>query len=319
MGMCATACTGGEFHVLGRLRATSTTTACGSNGCCIPSPCMAKSCSSTDICTVADASGAATCTDPCSMVTLPCPRTSACRAPAWASTACTQGSCPTGQVCTGSPAQCQPDPCAGVSCPSDQYCNAGACVTVCPACAAGEMCTAGKCVADPCMGGCVAAGETCIVVSGTPMCAQNLCATTTCQSGQACCGGTCLADPCAALSCPSGTTCGLDSMCNAACGHFDGGTDRVVAAGSNFGCSVAGVGGDSRARRARGGSSRSSMVALVGRRHRHAWLGRPRARRSRCGQRRMSRRIRTASTASEHRDLRTARRRSGRRQRRGRS
>ena len=122
--------------------------------------------------------------------------------------ACDQVTCGAGEVCVGSLGECRPDncltfpdrcsatqqcvggtcvddPCAGVTCGGNQYCQGGQCVGSCTgvSCGAGERCDRGMCEPDPC---------------GGP-----------CQSGQVCneTSHTCVNDPCLGRNCPAGEAC----------------------------------------------------------------------------------------------------------------
>jgi hypothetical protein len=113
--------------------------------------------------------------------------------------------CPAGQYCKQN--QCQPDPCAGVTCIPGQACSAeGSCVPICSiTCPAGSSCDRGRCIADPCSGSCTV-GQKCDTASGrcTP---DTMCQNIICHTSQGCFGGQCLDDPCQRITCPMDTRC----------------------------------------------------------------------------------------------------------------
>jgi Notch 1 len=139
---------------------------------------------------------------------------------------CSLVSCPSGTVCVGSTGQCAPDdcrtfpercqadqlcvagvcesnPCAGVTCDSNKYCQAGVCVGSCADvdCPAGQTCALGACVANPCSPTCFP-GQVCQASSGA--CVADPCIGRNCPQGQACDSqtGQCGADPCLGVTCP---------------------------------------------------------------------------------------------------------------------
>ena len=63
---------------------------------------------------------------------------------------------------------CVDDPCAGVTCGGNQYCQGGQCVGSCTgvSCGAGERCDRGMCEPDPCGGPCQS-GQVCNETSHT--------------------------------------------------------------------------------------------------------------------------------------------------------
>lgn len=106
---------------------------------------------------------------------------------------------------------CSPNPCAGVTCPSNQYCytdgtQKGFCIDSCAKpCGPGTRCRGGACVAAPCGGPC-APGKYCDSVSGTCK-TDSKCSGIKCPGTSQCVSGSCIDDPCLFVSCPSGTTC----------------------------------------------------------------------------------------------------------------
>lgn len=120
---------------------------------------------------------------------------------------CYSVACPSSQICVS--AQCQKNPCSGVSCPAGTYCytngtSAGACVSPCrDACGSGQRCIRGVCQASTCADSC-AKGEVCDAGSCR---ADAACAGVSCKSGQGCVGGSCVDDPCAYLTCPRNFAC----------------------------------------------------------------------------------------------------------------
>lgn len=120
---------------------------------------------------------------------------------------CYSVACPSSQICVS--AQCQNNPCSGVSCPAGTYCytngtSAGACVSPCrDACGSGQRCIRGVCQASTCADSC-AKGEVCDAGSCR---ADAACAGVSCKSGQGCVGGSCVDDPCAYLTCPRNFAC----------------------------------------------------------------------------------------------------------------
>lgn len=137
---------------------------------------------------------------------------------------CYGTACPAGQYCRQN--QCQPNPCANVTCIPGQACSAdGSCVPICSiTCPAGSSCDRGKCVADPCSGSCTVA-QKCDTASGR--CAPDTaCDGIICHSTQGCFGGQCLDDPCQRLTCPAGT----------ACRPFNGSCEAINTTGADPGC-----------------------------------------------------------------------------------
>ncbi|MCB9640973.1 MAG: putative Ig domain-containing protein, partial [Myxococcales bacterium] len=105
-------------------------------------------------------------------------------------------------------AQCNPDPCAGVTCAAGEFCRPsdGQCVKPCSGvqCQQGERCVDGVCVAEPC----TKAGTPCAQDeycdnsdSLNPKCIKDPCKTATdsCRYDRSCLEGRCLDDPCSHL------------------------------------------------------------------------------------------------------------------------
>lgn len=105
---------------------------------------------------------------------------------------------------------CRPNPCAGVSCPLNQYCytdgvTSGTCLPACSTpCAAGKRCRGGACVTDPCGGFCGLA----VCDPGSHKCVpDSRCTGVVCKGTSSCLAGTCAEDPCHLITCPMGTRC----------------------------------------------------------------------------------------------------------------
>ena len=126
---------------------------------------------------------------------------------------------------------CRPNPCAGVTCPTNQYCytdgvSPGACVKACTArCSMGSRCRAGACIASPCGDYCPA-GTVCN--SGSRMCQPDpLCTGVMCKGTSKCSAGLCIEDPCTFITCPSSTRCvPWEGSC-----EFDAGTPADMGGG----------------------------------------------------------------------------------------
>jgi len=148
-------------------------------------------------------------------------------------TACSQVTCPTGQVCVGTLGECRPDdcttfperctanqscvvngntgagecvtnPCAGVTCANEQYCVSGECIASCAdvECPAGQRCRLGSCETDPC-GSALPLRQACNDATGE--CIDDPCKFKECPQGQWCNpnhNGLCETDPCVGTTCP---------------------------------------------------------------------------------------------------------------------
>ncbi|MBV8761116.1 MAG: hypothetical protein JO257_27720 [Deltaproteobacteria bacterium] len=116
--------------------------------------------------------------------------------------------CASNQTCvvdinTGN-GSCVTNPCAGVTCPSGEYCSGGNCVMSCAdvTCPSGQRCRLGVCEADPCGHPCPF-GQVCDDSAG--MCHPDPCQFRQCPQGDWCNpnDGQCEADPCLGTTCPS--------------------------------------------------------------------------------------------------------------------
>ncbi|MGE5186124.1 MAG: MopE-related protein [Acidobacteriota bacterium] len=140
--------------------------------------------------------------------------------------------------------QCVTNPCYGVTCPGNQYCEAGNCIDSCATvtCKAGERCQLGVCQPDPCGKPCPY-GQVCNDATGA--CVDNPCAMRTCPTGQWCNpnDNQCEVDPCVGTSCPAdppGQICRGGTCYNAGMFSSDAGEQHVTVAGG--GCSTGGGG-----------------------------------------------------------------------------
>ena len=174
---------------------------------------------------------------------------------------------PAGKFCVPSPcAHCTDkeicdndtcvDPCAGVTCPTEQECRFGSCVDCnVLGCPSGEVCSASTCIANPCAnvdcasgctgalgcscndGACVANCDSSLCPTGTACdatgaCVASTCAGVVCGADKVCVDGTCAADRCTDVTCKAGEACSdgacIDDPCNlVSCS--DGYTCRVAA------------------------------------------------------------------------------------------
>nr|HEX4314431.1 MopE-related protein [Kofleriaceae bacterium] len=155
--------------------------------------------------------------------------------------------CGSGQNCING--MCESNPCAGVTCPSDQYCvaegSAGTCVSSCAGvtCPDNQQCELGTCVADPCGKACP--GNT-VCNTSTGTCVDNPCngGGIFCANGQYCDpnDGMCETDPCIGVTCPgSGEVC-FGGTCNVPMAN-DSGLLQHVTTGGGGGCSTGGADG----------------------------------------------------------------------------
>jgi hypothetical protein len=228
-GNCVEACSGGEFPCPGGFVCDQSTMLC------IPDKCAQKNCPAGFLCSI-DTMGNATCVDPCSKIS--CGAGFQCVMGSCVD--CHQFGCPSGQICVGSPGQCQNDPCLGVTCGPNQYCDtSGNCVNMCSTCPPHEICINGACQMDPCQGMQCNEDEVCTVQGNPPtgVCVPSMCGDG-CASGQVCCGGSCRTDQCGLLQCPEGSQCALGSSCEPTCLALPP-PDNVVGAGGGGGaCST---------------------------------------------------------------------------------
>jgi hypothetical protein len=151
--------------------------------------------------------------------------------------------CTDDQLCNNG--VCVADPCAGVSCPTGQYCTEGACYQTCVdvECPDGQRCDHGLCEPDPC-------GEPCepgyVCQESTGECVVDPCNATGCPQGQACDSqtGECVQDPCLGVTCPElGQVCDFGTCYGP--DHFQPdaqGPPELVTTGGG-GCSSSGGGG----------------------------------------------------------------------------
>jgi hypothetical protein len=226
-GQCASPCVPGEFPCPSGKR-------CDERGYCIDDACYGVACP-------ADAQGnLQTCLDGrCQRLcpTITCPNGLVCRD---RDGACVRDTCeylpkcdPVTELCVD--ATCQPNPCNGVTCPSDQFCRAGSCVKSCQgvACSETQQCSDGACVATGCA---IACGDG-VCNPATAMCQNDRCAGVLCGAGKACdpVSGQCVADACQGVVCPGTQVCKAGQ-----CGSVPSG--GLVTAGGGTGCSVGGDG-----------------------------------------------------------------------------
>ncbi len=147
--------------------------------------------------------------------------------------------CDESQICDGegTNAACVSNPCAGVDCPGDQYCQAGQCYDSCAemTCGPGESCSLGVCRDDPCQNRC----------NPNQFCDDGDCRTTLCTNPQCTPGedcdpstGSCRPDPCLGVVCPGEDQICREGSCYAA-ETPDDGTIYVAAVGGG-GCGVSG-------------------------------------------------------------------------------
>jgi MYXO-CTERM domain-containing protein len=133
-----------------------------------------------------------------------------------------------------------------VTCPSDQYCEAGQCIASCATitCPTGQRCQLGMCQTDPCGKQCPA-GQVCNDANGT--CIDDPCQFRHCPTGQWCNpnDGMCETDPCVGTMCPAdppGQVCkGGTCETPAQAGTDAGVGNHVTVAGG--GCSTGGSSG----------------------------------------------------------------------------
>jgi MYXO-CTERM domain-containing protein len=183
-------------------------------------------------------------------------------------TSCSLLTCPTGTVCVGSTGMCEPDdcttfpdrcsatqtcvagqcvdnPCAGVTCQSDQYCSGGHCYSSCAGvvCDKGQECEMGMCVSDPCGAPCPS-GQVCDPT--TTKCTADPCQHVTCGQGQVCDPKTqgCVTDPCNGVTCPgTGQVCKDGSCYDPSQLQPDAGGPPTYVTTGGGGCAAGGGGG----------------------------------------------------------------------------
>jgi len=242
-GNCVQQCTGGEFPCPGGFVCQQST------NLCIPDGCAKLNCMPGFICTV-DNNGMAACIDPC--VTVSCPTGYVCKLGACVENSCKTLGCPAGELCVGTPGMCVKDPCFGVMCGPNEFCNAqGVCERQCIGpCPPGTVCMMGTCTDNPCANKQCAPGEVCVAAQGAATCVTNMCLVTGCTGAMACCQGSCHDDPCALVQCPADAKCTVESStCAATCQQAPAGpTDEIVGAGGGgFACDASGRGAPSGA------------------------------------------------------------------------
>ena len=235
---CAFACAAGEFPCpLGK-------TCLG--GFCVADPCFGVTCPGGQVCLAKNNLG--TCVSACDPQVI---------------------TCPPGQVCVGNSGTCSPDncttfpdrcsatqqcvdgtcvanPCSGVTCPSDQYCELGQCYASCAGvtCPAGERCRLGTCQTDPC-------GKDCplpqVCDTGSGKCVDNPCGVVHCPQGKYCDpenGGQCTDDPCNGTTCPhAGEICQGGTCFDPTQLQPDAGVEVRVTAAGGGGCNTGGGSG----------------------------------------------------------------------------
>ena len=235
---CAFPCGSGEFPCpLGKT--------CSVDHFCIADPCYGISCPAKNghaqECVAQNNLG--TCVDVCSVTTcaspLVCvPETGQC-APNDCSTF--PAMCNADQNCING--MCIANPCQGVTCPTDQYCEQGQCYSSCAGvtCPSGQRCALGTCEADPCGKACPA-GQVCNDNTGT--CEANPCPVIKCPTGQYCNpnqGGQCQNDPCIGTTCPDPAQTCLGGTCyDPSQFQPDGGVEEHVTTGGGGGCNTGG-------------------------------------------------------------------------------
>ncbi|MBN2527444.1 MAG: fibro-slime domain-containing protein [Deltaproteobacteria bacterium] len=121
------------------------------------------------------------------------------------------------EPCTQAPCQeCVQDPCAGVVCGDNEYCNGnGVCVGTCADvhCPAGQGCEEGVCGPNVCAGVICKIGVLCNPETG--QCdpgVTNPCAGVSCQFHERCEIGLCVPDECRNVECPNGNIC-IEGSC----------------------------------------------------------------------------------------------------------
>ena len=217
---------------------------CDSTNHCVKDPCYQHPCPSGQVCY--DDNHVGTCIDSCDPRVITCPSSEVCVAGMCKPNDCTTfpQMCTAGQDCVvdqNGMGQCVTDPCASVSCPGGQYCEAGQCYATCAGvnCPSGQRCQLGTCQPDPCGHPCPS-GEVCN--ENLQECVPDPCSTHTCPQGQACDpqDGQCVPDPCLGVTCPgSGQVCMQGTCYDQSQFTPDGGAHVTVGGG---GCSTTGGG-----------------------------------------------------------------------------
>ena len=252
-GVCAAPCVMSEFPCPSGKK-------CDANNLCVDDPCFGVTCPN-DMDGNEQTCQGSTCMPVCNDPNNQCTAPAVCRG---RDGACVPNTCDylplctAGQVCINS--VCGVDPCAGVTCGTDQFCRAGTCVASCDnvQCDAAQVCQDGACVATGCPTDCPD-GTVCDPT--TKGCITNKCSDRFCPPNQVCDPVTdaCVADQCAQITCPNHETCNFGQCGIGSHGHL------VTAAGG--GCD-AGGGGDAGGFAAIG----AVLLALVLRKRRALWL-----------------------------------------------
>ena len=229
---CAFQCAAGEFPCpLGKT--------CNAQNFCVADPCFNVTCPNGQACTVNGNDHS--CVPVCDTVT--CPVGLTCVGGACKPNNCTTfpEMCTAGQQCVNG--TCVTNLCAGVTCPTDEYCELGQCYASCAGvtCPTGQRCRLGTCQADPCGKECPS-GQVCD--TGTATCVPNPCGVVQCPQGQYCDpenGGQCTDDPCVGTTCPhAGEICQGGTCYDPSQFLPDAGVETRVTAAGGGGCSTGG-------------------------------------------------------------------------------
>jgi hypothetical protein len=152
--------------------------------------------------------------------------------------------CQSSEVCIGG--ACVHNACAGVVCPTGEYCEGGTCVGSCAgvSCPDGQRCRLGICEVDPCTKRCPP-GQVCNDATGA--CMSDPCRFVQCPQGQECDpnkAAMCIDSPCTGTACPeAGEVCKLGTCYDAADFQPDAGGPEYVTTGGGGGCGAAGGAG----------------------------------------------------------------------------
>jgi hypothetical protein len=199
---------------------------------------------------------------------------------------CDNVTCNTGFVCYGPTGTCMPDncltfpercgpdelcqagtcvadPCAGVTCPGEEYCYQGDCTASCGSttCPPGMRCELGTCETDPCGGPCPF-GMVCDDATG--VCEPDPCLGRNCPAGEVCDpqSGDCIVDPCVGVTCPNDDFCRLGTCYDPTSIQPDAaGPPDLVTTGGGGGCATGGGAGA-------GAGLGLALAALLARRRR---------------------------------------------------
>jgi hypothetical protein len=252
---CAYPCSGGEFPCPSGKKCDMSS---GPPGFCVPDPCFGVSCTTSsqgNAQSCYDNNGTGQCVDTCD------PRVTTCAAgrcygptglcmPDDCTSPFPDRQCAANQNCVVDPntgmGTCVTNPCAGVNCPSDQYCEAGNCIASCAAitCPANQRCRLGQCEPNPCGHACPF-GKVCNDANGS--CVDDPCQFRTCPTGQWCNpnDGMCETDPCVGTMCPTdppNQVCKGGTCYNSSDFNPDGGNEVHVTVGGGGGCNTGGGG-----------------------------------------------------------------------------